>query len=259
MNSLGRSGRLPCHPRKVVPNPGLVCVPMKLIGDDELERSAVVANCWINRERNFLGSNGYERELGFDPLTHLKEKIVTDCPVAWLDLCCGTGKALIQTAEIIQSEQLSVQIVGVDLVALFERPDPALTCLWLVEASLGSWRLNLPFDLITCVHGLHYIGDKLGLIARAASWLVEDGLFVANLDLHNLKISEGGTLPRRVASELRRAGMEYDRSRRLVTCQGRRAVKLPYRYLGADDQVEPNCTGQPAVDSYYEHIEEAGR
>ena len=115
-----------------------------------------------------------------------------------------------------------------------------------------------PFDLITCVHGLHYIGDKLGLIARAASWLVDDGLFVASLDLHNLKIGDGHDPARRVTSELRRAGLGYDRRRRLVSCRGRRAVNLPHRYLGADDQAGPNYTGQPAVDSYYEFIGEAG-
>ena len=74
---------------------------------------------------------------------------------------------------------------------MFHRPDPGLTCLRLVEASLSTWRPDRPFDLITCVHGLHYVGDKLGLIARAASWLAEDGLFVASLDLANLKLADG--------------------------------------------------------------------
>ena len=101
------------------------------MGDDELERSAVVANCRMNRERNLLGSNGYERELGFDPLVFLKARTAIDRPVAWLDLCCGTGKALIQAAEIIQGERLDMEIVGVDLVGMFERPDPALrACVW---------------------------------------------------------------------------------------------------------------------------------
>jgi hypothetical protein len=47
---------------------------MDLLDDDELEQSAVVANCRMNRERNLLGSNGYDRELGFDPLAFLKER-----------------------------------------------------------------------------------------------------------------------------------------------------------------------------------------
>ena len=57
---------------------------------------------------------------------------------------------------------------------------------------------------------------------------------------------------RRIAADLRRASLEYDRRRRLVVCQGRWTVEVPYRYLGADDRAGPNYTGQPAVDSYYE-------
>ena len=166
---------------------------MDLLDDDQLERSGVVANCRMNRERDLLGSNGYDRELGFNPLDFLKERLASGRNVAWLDLCCGTGKALIQAARSVHAEGLAprVEIVGVDLVGMFHRPEPGTTCLRLVEASLASWRPDRPFDLITCVHGLHYVGDKLGLIARAASWLIDDGLFVANLDLANLKLADG--------------------------------------------------------------------
>lgn len=45
--------------------------PMDLLDDDQLERSAVVANCRMNRERGLLGTNGYGRELGLDPLDDL--------------------------------------------------------------------------------------------------------------------------------------------------------------------------------------------
>jgi hypothetical protein len=38
--------------------------PMILLGDDELERSVIVANCRMNRERDLTGSNGYSREVG---------------------------------------------------------------------------------------------------------------------------------------------------------------------------------------------------
>jgi SAM-dependent methyltransferase len=230
---------------------------VNLLDDEELERSAVVANCRMNRGRNLLGSNGYDRELGFDPLMYLKGKTVIDHPVAWLDLCCGTGKALIQAAEIIQSERLRIYIVGVDLVGTFHRPAPAPICVRLIEASLSTWRPDRPFDLITCVHGLHYVGDKLGLISRAASWLVEDGLFMANLDLHSLKVAGEGQSVRRVAADLRRAGLEYNRRKRLLICRGRKEVSLLYRYLGADDQAGPNYTGQPAVGSHYEAVKAA--
>ena len=67
---------------------------MRLMGDEELERSAVVANCRMNRERNLFGSNGYDRELGFDPIIFLKSHTHRGGPIAWLDLCCGSGGRL---------------------------------------------------------------------------------------------------------------------------------------------------------------------
>jgi SAM-dependent methyltransferase len=230
-------------------------VAMNLLGEDELERSAVVANCRMNRERGLVGSNGYGVEIGFDPLHFLRKRVADGQPAAWLDLCCGSGKALIEAAQIVHDEGLApkVEIVGVDLVGMFLRPDPGLTCLRLVEASLSTWRPGRRFDLITCVHGLHYVGDKLGLIARAAFWLADDGLFVASLDPANIKLSFGGSRSRAVISALRRAGLDYDRRNRLVACRGRKALDLPYRYLGSDDRAGPNYTGQPAVNSHYLH------
>ena len=54
-------------------------------------------------------------------------------------------------------------------------------------------------------------------------------------------------------AELRRAGLEYDRRRRLIVVPGPEETwNLPFRYLGADDRAGPNYTGQPAVDSYYD-------
>jgi SAM-dependent methyltransferase len=88
---------------------------MDLLDDDRLQRSAVVANCRMNRERDLLGSNGYDRELGLDPLAFLKGRAAGH-PAAWLDLCCGAGKALIQAAEAVHAGGLEVEIVGVDLV-----------------------------------------------------------------------------------------------------------------------------------------------
>lgn len=224
---------------------------MNLLGDDELERSAVVANCRMNRDRGLLGSNGYDRELGFDPLDVLRGALGEGRSAAWLDLCCGSGKALIEAARIVHDEGLDVEIIGVDLAGMFRLVDPELNRLRLVEASLSVWRPDRSFDLITCVHGLHYVGDKLGLIARAVSWLTEDGLFTASLDLHNVKFADGKPAGRRIATDLRLVGLEYDRRRRLVTCRGRKVVDPPYRYLGADDHAGTNYTGQPAVDSYY--------
>ena len=226
---------------------------MKFLGDENLDRSAVVANCRMNRERDLLGSNGYDRELGFNPLAVLQEQVASNSSAAWLDLCCGTGKALRQAAGIVHSEGLAgwIEILGVDLVSEFGRDESAMPGFRLVEASLTSWRPDRSFDLITCVHGLHYLGDKLGLIARAVSWLSGDGLFAASLDLANFKWSDGQGSNRRVLTALRREGFAYDRRRRLLIRRGGRSIQFPYMYLGADDQAGPNYTGQPAVNSHY--------
>ena len=228
--------------------------PMNLIDDESLERSAVIANCRMNRERVLVGSNGYDKELGLNPLDILRERVALGRRAAWLDLCCGSGKALIEAARIAQAEGLgrNISIVGVDLVGMFLTPESDLDVLRLVEASLRTWQPEARFDLITCVHGLHYIGDKLGLIARAASWLVDDGLFVANLALENVKLADEPAPRRRLMAGFRHAGMEFDGRRRRVSCRGKKEPELPFRYLGADDRAGPNYTGQPAVDSYYE-------
>ena len=111
---------------------------MRLLTSDELERSGVVANCRMNRERSLTGPNGYSRDLGFNPLDRLIQKVKSNDRVRWLDLCCGTGTALIEAATIIHSQGLAanIEIVGVDLVGMFLRANDNLNCLTLIEASL---------------------------------------------------------------------------------------------------------------------------
>ncbi len=71
---------------------------MTLLNDGLLERSAVVANCRMNRERNLTGSNGYTKEIGFNPIERLIERSGSGRIASWLDMCCGKGHALIQAA-----------------------------------------------------------------------------------------------------------------------------------------------------------------
>ena len=223
---------------------------VRLLNDARLEASSVVANCAMNRERELSGSNGYGRELGLDPVRFLTERVAAGTESAWLDLCCGSGRALRQAAEVFTTDKAPVQVVGVDLVGYFA-PGPVQENLTLVEASITSWEPDRRFDLITCVHGLHYVGDKLGALARAASWLTDDGLLVANLDLEGIRLVDADAGRYRLAKVLRNNGLAYDARHRRITCRGRRNIVLPLDYIGADDQAGPNYTGQPAVDSHY--------
>ena len=61
---------------------------------EALEDSPVVANCNMNRERDLLGRSGYEYEIGFNPLEFISAKASSRGAAAWLDLCCGSGRAL---------------------------------------------------------------------------------------------------------------------------------------------------------------------
>lgn len=220
----------------------------RLLDSDSLERSPVVANRTMNRERDLTGSNGYTRELGVD-IPALIAARLTDGDFRWLDLCCGTGKALLRCASRFDDERL--RITGIDLVDFYAAP-PARTVRF-VTASVTTWTPEDPgFDLITCVHGLHYLGDKLGVLTRAVTWLAPGGRLVANLDLNNLRGAGDRPLGRRATTALRAAGFTVDtRRHRIGFTHGGNAKPLPFTYLGADDSAGPNYTGQPAVHSCY--------
>jgi SAM-dependent methyltransferase len=214
-----------------------------LLDDQALERSSVVANCAMNRDRRLAG---YGRELGLDVAAMAGERIATG--FRWVDLCCGAGKALLECATLVDDPRL--RITGVDLVDFFAAPThPGVR---FETASVASWAPTYAVDLVTCVHGLHYVGDKLGLLTRAASWLVDDGLLVANLATTSIRSADGTPLGRRLTTALRSAGFQYDGRNHRIRYTGNRQPRLPFRYLGADDQAGPNYTGQPAVHSYYE-------
>jgi SAM-dependent methyltransferase len=216
----------------------------RLIGDEVLERSSVVANRAMNRERRLAGRDGYSRVLGVDIVELLTDGSRT---VRWLDLCCGSGKAPLEAAAILPG----LEVTGVDLVDFFAGPAPASVTFH--TASITTWEPAQAFDLITCVHGLHYVGDKLAVLTRAASWLTPGGLFVANFDATSVRLPGGVPAGRRLTTALRQAGFTYDGRTRRIRRTGHASVRLPFRYLGADDHAGPNYTGQPAVHSHYEH------
>jgi SAM-dependent methyltransferase len=227
-----------------------------LLDDDGLHASAVVANCSMNRERQLTGVNSYARELGFNPLDVIRAAITGSGTGAWLDLCCGTGRALIQAAVALRDEGLLAQatITGVDLAGAFAPRPAGLPDLQLLAAPVPAWAPSRSYDLITCVHGLHYVGDKLATLTLAASWLTPAGRLAAHLDLAGISIA-GQPAPRRLARALRDLGFSCDTRRHRISRTGKLEAALPFRYLGADDRTGPNYTGQPAITSHYDHGE----
>lgn len=221
--------------------------------DRKLEASHVVANCRMNRQR---GLASYASELRFDPRQILAATLANSPGAAWLDLCCGSGAALAEAAEFYRNAGLErrVFICGIDLAGMFVPQARDYPNLSLLKDSVHRWPAPQKFDLITCVHGLHYVGDKLGLISRALSWLTPNGLFAAHLDLANLKLADRGSFAGALGRQFKAFGLHYHRRFHLLTCQGQRQVQFAYEYAGADDSAGVNFTGQEAVDSYYRRL-----
>ena len=229
----------------------------RLLGTSALERSEVVANACMNRERNLSGANSYEADLGLDPLEFLIKVLRRQGEATWLDLCCGTGRALLQAAGAIERAGLKsrIQLLGVDLMPMFDPIPAGLSWIHLVSASVEKWDTEERFDLITCVHGLHYVGDKLCVLQRASRWMREDGLLMVHVDYRNLRIADKEQSGAQIGRDLHRAGFQYLPGRHLLIRKGSTSCNaLPYRYLGADDKAGPNYTGQAAIDSYYERV-----
>lgn len=220
-----------------------------LVDDEELERLDVVANCTMNRDRRLRGSNGYDLELGLDSVEFLVDAARTHGRATWLDICCGSGFALVEAAEELSGVGLDVAITGVDLVDAFVAS--TATNLDLVEASISTWEPDEQFDLVTSVHGLHYVGDKLGVIERCVGWLRPTGVFLASFDPTGVVID--GWSSNHLADAMHKAGYVFDTRRKLLRCDGS-ASALPFEYLGADAHFGPNYTGQPAVGSHYRNV-----
>ena len=229
----------------------------ELIPDDVLEGSSVVANMAMNRERQLTGVNSYERELGFDAAEAsqglLSRQGDVTSVVAWLDLCCGRGNALVDAAHRLAEpvEAGRIALVGLDLVDHFDPEVRTTAGLSVIVGSVTTWEPDRLFDLITCVHGLHYVGDKLGAITRIARWLRPNGRCIASFDLAGFRWEDGSPAGRSIGAALRDRGFEIDTRRHLISLTGGQDVTLPFKYLGADPNNGPNYTGQPDVASFY--------
>lgn len=180
-------------------------------------------------------------------MAHLTARSATP---SWLDLCSGEGRALREARSRLPAGAV---LTGVDLVGP-PVPTPTPAGVELLTASVAHWSPYRTYDLITCVHGLHYVGDQLGLLARAASWLAADGLLIAHVDPASLRGADGAPAGRAALAVLRAAGFRYSARHHRLSLHGPRTVRLPFRYLGADPAAGPNYTGQPAVASYYEPV-----
>ncbi|MCU1648775.1 MAG: hypothetical protein JWN03_9050 [Nocardia sp.] len=213
----------------------------EFLDDTRLEQSAVVANSEMNRERRLPA---YRRELGFDPVAWLAARPI---PQRWLDVGCGSGRALFEASQSMPGQ---IEIIGLDLVDYFAGSPSAGVDL--VTGSVLTWTPDTQVDLITAVHALHYVGDKLAALTRMASWLSTDGQFAANFDASAVRWSDGSPIGSPFTTAVRNNGFRYDARRRRLTRTGRALPHWEFRYLGADAHAGPNYTGQDSVASHYD-------
>ena len=217
----------------------------------ELLGSATVANATMNRGRGLSGVNSYQRELRHDIAAYLEARAREYGYAVWYDICCGDGRALVEAGQGFAASGLSVQIVGVDLVDTFAPAPPGNVRL--VAADFGAFVLDMRADLLTCVHGLHYLGDKLGLLEQSYRQMAPGGLLLAHLDTANVRDADNpAPLWPRLMRRLRAAGVGVGfKSHILTLTRSEAALDFGVAYQGATVSAQPNYTGITVIDSWY--------
>ena len=220
-----------------------------MLRPDELLSSPVVANAAMNRGRGLSGVNSYERDLRFSLTDFLAGRVQERGAALWYDACCGEGRALAEAGNQFTASEWGrqVQIVGVDLVEMFtpeQTPNVSL-----IAADVAAFTSEEPADLITCVHGLHYLGDKLGFLQHAYAMLAPGGLILAHLDPDNLRVSGAGASVWRQAAK---GGVMVDfKGHVLRVTRTEVALDFGLTFQGATVSERPNYTGITVIDSWY--------
>lgn len=223
---------------------------------NKLADSEIVANAFMNRNRGFVGVNSYSKDLKINLPSIISSQIEQKNSFSWLDLCCGKGRALVEAASFIKSNFLkfeeNISIFGIDLIDDFIHIPDELCFLLLKQGTVPDALPKGSFDLITCVHGLHYLGDKLGLISSLSGRLVKDGFFIGNIDHKNLKSENGKTL-RGILKIFSTFPQSYSSSTHILKIQSNAGKKIDFKfkYIGSSEDAGPNYTGQNAIDSFY--------
>jgi len=226
---------------------------MEMLGADELLSSSIVANATMNRRRGLSGVNSYERDLRFSLTEFLAERVRERGAAFWYDACCGQGLALVEASRQFSAAgwDRQVRIVGVDLVPMFMPEEaPSVT---LLATDVAAFTLDQPADLITCVHGLHYLGDKLGFLQHACAMLAPGGLFLGHLDPNNI-LTAPSRLPlwRRAARHAAKQGVEMKLKNHVLRVeQSDSPLDFGVTHQGATVSEQPNYTGITVIDSWY--------
>jgi len=217
--------------------------------------SHIVANSTMNRSRGLSGVNSYTKDLRFEVLSHLLERHKANGSVVWYDVCCGEAHALSQAATELSDRGIrdGVKIIGADLVMSDPSDQSDQSNVTLIEGDVSTLLPTQKADLITCVHGLHYIGDKLGLLTHLSGMLAEGGIFIGNIDPANIRIQgavSNGWANIAKAAGIHKTHLVYKDHILKIVQPGRIGFNLVYK--GATASEKPNYTGITVMDSWYD-------
>lgn len=223
-----------------------------MLTNDELLCSDIVANSVMNRQRGLAGVNSYERELHVDLLGFLTRRAGEHGGALWCDVCCGEGNALREAAEFLTHTPYrdEILLVGVDLVDAFAPAD--LPNLRLIAQDVSSFTPPRPADLVTCVHGLHYLGDKLGFVEEVYRHIAPGGFLLAHLDRAQILFQEESEAWPAVLRQARGRKASIRLTKGLLRIEKTIApLDFGVKYLGATISEKPNYTGIVGIDSWY--------
>jgi SAM-dependent methyltransferase len=232
---------------------------------DSYDISDIVVNAAMNRGRGFSGVNSYTKDLRqFDIAAFLQERTqqFPTSKVRWLDVCCGEGRALTEATQFWSGLPWAkqVEIIGLDLWDDLPTVQkyPEGPTLRFIAADAETWTPDAPLDLITCVHGLHYLPDKLGFLQRAYTWLSPSGgLLLAHLDTDNIRLqgNETANLWATVSRRVRKQGISLQFSNHLLrlerTAQSPESLTFDVSFVGRTVSPRPNFSGMTVIDSWY--------
>jgi len=226
----------------------------------------VVVNATMNRGRGLTGVNSYERELRrFDIAAFLRcrAESVPERRVRWLDACCGAGRALTEAADDWTSADWArrITLIGIDLydgMPPDRNSEDGLRARFVVGDVLTHLPPQEPLDLVTCIHGLHYLPDKLAFLEQVYTRLVPDGgLLLAHLDPANVKLQDADNTPLwpRLLRHVRRQGISLKFRAHLIrlerTLTSPATLSFGATYATRTVAPRPNYSGMIGVDSWY--------
>lgn len=220
-----------------------------MLTPEQLLSSEIIANVTMNRGRGLSGVNSYERELRFDIADWLETRVRERGRAVWLDSCCGAGFALQQAASEWAGTGWgrNVELIGVDLI---DFPPTPIDGVRFIAADAAKFQPATPVDLVTCVHGLHYLGDKLGFLQNAYATLAPGGLLLGHLDTANLRLPLSWA---RLIRQMNAQGITLSLKSHLLRMERiSQTLHFGLVYRGAAISERPNYTGITVIDSWYD-------